>query len=206
MTLLLKPVAAFALALGQTTALGGRPLGIGACVVVGMAASVGVGRAMWTRRAGARQRDLREGLRKLVHRFDVAILLTDLRGTIIAMNDAAESLTGWHEAEAVGLPVGAVFQLVNRHSHERVVNPVIRALYKNIVVEPSPDTVLIGRNGAERPVRGTAAPIRDGQGCVLGCAMAIRDVDEGKRIEIVERRHDHAPTANVVIEIPQQDA
>lgn len=192
MTPLLTPMVAFALALSHPIGLGGRPLLIGTCVLVGMAASVCVSTAMWTRRARVRQRERLDGLRTLVHRFDVAILLTDLRGTIIAMNDAAASMTGWQKAEAVGLPVGAVFQLVERHSHERVVNPVIRALYKNLVVGPSPDTVLIARNGAERPIRVTAAPIRDGQGSVLGCALAVRDVDggvgAGKRIEIVDGR------------------
>jgi PAS domain S-box-containing protein len=193
MTRLPAPLPAVALALGHTIVSGGRPLIIGVCALaLAVAASVCVGTAVWARHTRARQRERRSWLHELVCRFDVALLMTDLRGTITAMNRAAESMTGWQETEAVGLPVGAVFQLVDRHTHERVVNPLLKALYKKIVMPLSADTLLITKDGTERLVRGTAAPIWDGQGHVLGSVLALRDGDDtigmGQHVELVDTR------------------
>jgi PAS domain S-box-containing protein len=174
-----------------STATGGRPhsIAVGA-LVVGIVAGMWAGRAMWTVYARAHQHRRHEWLDAAVDRFDVAILLTDVRGTITTMNGAAESMTGWRKVDAVGQPVGAVFQLVDRCSHARVVNPVVKALYKDLVVDLSAEALLMTKDGTARPVCGTAAPIRDGQGRVMGCAQTLRDredaVCEGQRIKIAE--------------------
>jgi PAS domain S-box-containing protein len=175
----------------QTPATGGQPhsIAVGA-LVVGVVAGVWAGRAMWTVYARTHQNRRHEWLDSVVARFDVAILMTDVRGTITTMNGAAESMTGWRKVDAVGQPVGAVFQLVDRCSHARVVSPVVKALYKDLVVDLSAEALLMTKDGTARPVCGTAAPIRDGQGRVVGCAQTLRDRDDagcvGQRIEIAE--------------------
>src|SRR5262249_54520467 len=45
------------------------------------------------------------------------------------------------------------------------------------------DTVLIRKDGTERPVNDSAAPVRDGQGQVVGCVLVFRDVTERRRLE-----------------------
>jgi hypothetical protein len=71
------------------------------------------------------------------------------------------------------------------------VNPVIKALYKDLVVELSAEALLMTKDGMARPVCGTAAPIRGSQGRVVGCAQTLRDCEDavwaGQRIEIAER-------------------
>jgi len=131
-----------------------------------------IGAAAWTARRNVRQRQA--WLRSYVRRIDEAVIVTDGRGAITAMNGMAESMTGWTETDALGLPVGAVFRLVDVQTHRPVVNPVIKALYKGIIVGPSNDTLLIRKDGAERPVSDTAAPIRDSNGRSRGCALAFR--------------------------------
>ena len=163
-----------------------------AAVLVGLGAAVWASATVWTARARTRQDERREWLHQLLEAFDAAIILTDVRGTITTMNHAAESMTGWQEAAAVGFPVGAVFQLVDRPTHQRVVNPVVKALYKNTVVGPSADTLLLSKDGHERQIRDTAMPIRDSHGRVVGCALVCRDADEpfvrGRRVEIQDAR------------------
>jgi PAS domain S-box-containing protein len=131
-----------------------------------------IGAAAWTARRNTRRRQ--NWLRSYVRRIDEAVIVTDGRGAITAMNGLAESMTGWTETESLGLPVGAVFRLVDVQTHRPVVNPVVKALYKGIIVGPSNDTLLVRKDGAERPVSDTAAPICDGRGRARGCALAFR--------------------------------
>jgi PAS domain S-box-containing protein len=174
-----------------------NPVGLGlmlaGILAIGVAATAWAGATIWTAQARRRQHTYSKQLHDLVGRFHVAMILTDARGTITAMNAPAESLTGWREATALGLPVGAVFQLVDQRTHGRVVNPVVSALYKDIVVGPSHETLLLTKAGDERQVRDTASPIHDHRGRVVGCALVGRDVDEpafcGRRVPIQEARH-----------------
>jgi PAS domain S-box-containing protein len=156
-------------------------------------ATVWAGVTTWTPMARKRQREHQERLHAMLACFEAAIILTDARGAITAMNGAAQSLTGWDEASALGSPVGAVFQLLDRRTHRPVVNPVVRALYKDIVVGPSHDTILLSKDGKERQVRDTASPIHDRHGRVVGCALVGREPSEtavrGQRVEIREARH-----------------
>jgi PAS domain S-box-containing protein len=171
---------------------------LGSTAVVGGAVLIAVGACVW---AGAtilalrtrHRHHEREQLHDLLRRFDAAIILTDRRGTITTMNGAAATMTGWDEAAVVGLPVGAVFQLVDPQTHRRVVNPVVKALYKDTVVGPSQGAVLLTRDGEERHIVDTSLPIRDGRGRVVGCALVGCDLGDppmrGRRIEIQETRH-----------------
>jgi PAS domain S-box-containing protein len=155
--------------------------------------TVWAGVTTWTVPARKRQREHHERLHAMLACFEAAIILTDARGTVTAMNGAAESLTGWDEAAAVGMPVGAVFQLLDRRTHRPVVNPVVRALYKDIIVGPSHDTILLSKDGKERQVRDTASPIYDHRGRIVGCALIGREPEDanarGRRVEISETRH-----------------
>lgn len=88
----------------------------------------------------------------------IAAALSEAEGAQIR----AVSLTGW-EASALGLPVGAVFELIDRWTHRPDVNPVVKALYKEMVV-PIARHVLLTRDGEERQIRDTASPIHDPRG------------------------------------------
>ena len=156
---------------GGTDLLGG-PLELTICI--GVSVLAGIGAAIWTARL--RQRQRREWLRVILHRIDAAIIMTDRRGAVTSMNGAAESLTGWREAEAIGLPVVAVFRLIDLQTRRPVVNPVVKALYQGIAVGPSDETTLIGKDGVERQISEAAAPILDDRGRAFGCALAFRDL------------------------------
>jgi PAS domain S-box-containing protein len=174
--------------LGHPLTIGGSAAGPVVTVGVLVIGAVWAGATMWTAGARKRRQEYRASLHELLRRFDAAIILTDARGSITAMNDAAASTTGWPETEAIGLPVGAAFQLVDQQTHQRVVNPVVKALYKGIVVEAAPDAVLLSKTGEERQIRETALPLRNDHGHVVGCALVWRDLGEsvplGRRIEI----------------------
>ncbi len=99
------------------------------------------------------------------------------------MNPVAESLTGWRQREAEGRPLADVFHIVRERSRQTVENPVVRVLREGVVVGLANHTVLISRDGTERPVDDSAAPIRDAEGSITGVVMVFRDVTERRRSE-----------------------
>jgi PAS domain S-box-containing protein len=115
-------------------------------------------------------------VRRAANSASEAVIVTDARAIVTAMNRRAESMTGWTEADAIGQPIVDVFRLVDARTHRPVVNPLVRALYKKVVVGPSPDALLVGKDGMEWQVREKAAPIVDARGSVFAGAVAFRNV------------------------------
>lgn len=124
----------------------------------------------------------KERLRTTLSSIGDAVIATDVEGRITTMNGVAESLTGWAAAEAVGRPLEAIFHIVSEETHEPVKNPATRALQEGVVVGLANHTLLIARDGTERPIDDSAAPIRYKDGQIVGCVLVFRDVSE--------RRHD----------------
>ena len=96
------------------------------------------------------------------------------------MNPVAEQLTGWLEAEAAGKSLDEVFHIVEEKSRAPVQNPVNRVLTEGMVVGLANHTVLISRDGSERPIADSGAPIRSEDGSILGVVLVFRDQTEEK--------------------------
>src|SRR5262249_40129925 len=62
-------------------------------------------------------------------------------------------------------------------------SPVARALRDGAVVGLANHTVLVGKDGVERPIDDSAAPIVDGHRRVSGCVLVFRDITERRRWE-----------------------
>lgn len=117
-----------------------------------------------------------ETLRVTLASIGDGVLTTDLRGRVLYLNAEAESLTGWNSAAAAGTPVEQVFKIVDEATRAAVANPASRALSEGVVVGLATPTLLIARDGSERPVGDIAAPIRDRRGVVVGVVLVFRDV------------------------------
>jgi PAS domain S-box-containing protein len=119
-----------------------------------------------------------------------AVISTDGEGRVTFLNGVAEALTGWPRAEAEGRPLPEVFHIVNEETREPAENPALRALREGTIVGLANHTVLIARDGTERPIDDSAAPIRDGGGERMGAILVFRDVTERRRAEAEIRRKD----------------
>ena len=131
----------------------------------------------------ARLREERERFRVTLASIGDAVVTTDADGRVGFLNPVAEALTGWTSAEAIGRPLPDVFQIINETTRAPVENPAQKALSEGVVVGLANHTVLIARDGTERPIDDSSAPIRDATGGTIGAVLVFRDVTERKRSE-----------------------
>jgi PAS domain S-box-containing protein len=124
-----------------------------------------------------------EWLRITLASIGDAVICTDSGGRVTYLNRMAEALTGWAGGEAGGRPLPEVFRIVNERTREPAENPALRALREGTIVGLANHTVLIARDGTERPIDDSAAPLRDEGGATLGAVLVFRDVSERKRAE-----------------------
>ncbi len=127
------------------------------------------------------QRELQEEMGATLYSIGDGVIVSDVSGRVRRMNPVAETLTGWRETEALSKPLVEVFQIINEHTRQSVNNPVERVIQENIVVGLANHTLLISRDGLERPIADSAAPVRDGSGDITGVVLVFRDRTEERR-------------------------
>ena len=125
----------------------------------------------------------KEWLRVTLASIGDAVITTDTEGRVTSLNPVAELLTGWAQQDALGEPLERVFQIVNEDSRQSVENPALRSLREGKVVGLANHTVLIARDGTERAIDDSAAPIKDEQGTMIGVVLIFRDVSERRKDE-----------------------
>ena len=125
----------------------------------------------------------RELFRTTIASIGDAVMTTDMQGRVTFLNTVAQSLTGWTQETAVGRPLETVFRIVNEETRASAENSVTRVLREGIIVGLANHTVLIAKDGTERPIDDSAAPIKDQAGKIIGVVMAFRDVTERRRAE-----------------------
>lgn len=123
-------------------------------------------------------REQREELRVTLESIGDAVIVTDLVGQVTILNPIAELLTGWKAEEAIGKPLSAIFRIINHDTRQVVENPGLRALKEGRIIGLANHTILVSRDGTERMIDDSAAPIRASTGAVRGVVLVFRDVTE----------------------------
>jgi PAS domain S-box-containing protein len=130
----------------------------------------------------------RELLRAMLTSIGDGVIATDREARVTLLNDVAQQLTGWSDADAQGRPLDEVFRIINEETRQPVENPARRALLQGRITGLANHTILISRDGGEWPIDDSAAPVRDANGEVGGAILVFREIRERKRQE-VELRH-----------------
>lgn len=125
----------------------------------------------------------RETLQVTLSSIGDGVLVTDVEGHVTSLNPVAEALTGWKLKEAAGLPLDEVFHIVNEETRAPVENPVAKVLEYGHIVALANHTLLIAKDGTERPIDDSAAPMHAADGSLLGVVLIFRDVTEMRRAE-----------------------
>ncbi len=137
-----------------------------------------------------------------------AVIATDTAGTILQMNRVAEELTGWSEAEALGLSLAQVFRIINEETRAEIESPVERIVHDGMVIGLADRTLLIARDGTERPIAESGAPIRDEHGATVGAMLVFcdksRELVAQKKLQeseqILETQFTHSPDVILIID------
>jgi len=128
-------------------------------------------------------REIQEELGATLYSIADGVISTNASGSVNRMNPVAEQLTGWHEVEALNKPLEQVFRIISELTRAEVKNPAERVVCENRVIGIANQTLLISRDGTERPIAYNCAPIRNGKGKITGVVLIFRDRTERKQAE-----------------------
>ncbi|MCP4391994.1 MAG: diguanylate cyclase, partial [Gammaproteobacteria bacterium] len=124
-----------------------------------------------------------------LHSIGDGVITTDNMGCIDYMNPVAEALTGWRYHQAMGLSMEAVLHLEDEQSGNVISDPAMRCLSEQRVIAPKTDNVLISRNGTRCSIQGTAAPMIDAQGNIIGVVLVFKDITDSRRMQKMMVHH-----------------
>ena len=136
----------------------------------------------WTQREAA-LKDSQQNLAITLHSIGDAVIAADAAGLITRMNPAAERLTGWPLADALGLPLTEVFRIISAKTRLPAPNPVELVMERGEVVGLANHTTLLARDGHEHQIADSAAPIRNAADEIVGVVLVFSDVTEKYRAE-----------------------
>ena len=145
-------------------------------------------------RMAAALEEAQDNLREETQRYAVTlssigdgVLATDAEGRVAFINPMGETLTGWTMDAARGRSILQVFPTIDETSRQEVDCPVGRCLSEGVVVELA-NTLLIARDGLERPIANSAAPIRHPDGHIRGAVLVFRDRTEERAANLALRK------------------
>jgi two-component system cell cycle sensor histidine kinase/response regulator CckA len=116
------------------------------------------------------------------------VITTDLRGQILILNQAAEAMTGWRAADAVGKPFRTVFLISENLAQTRNSGSGYRSEAEAILVGTPQRASIRSLDGRERLIEQVASPIRDAKNELCGVVVVFRDVTERERDEAERRK------------------
>lgn len=124
----------------------------------------------------------RERLLVTLHSIGDGVITTDTNGAIVLINRVAEKLTGWKQIEAEGKPLDQIFTIINENTRYPIENPVEKVLSSGQIIELASHTLLISRNGTERIIADSGAPIKDNDSKTIGVVLVFRDMTEKNKL------------------------
>jgi diguanylate cyclase (GGDEF)-like protein/PAS domain S-box-containing protein len=112
------------------------------------------------------------------------VITTNTQGIITYVNPIAEKLTGFSAAEAKGLPLKKVLNVIyststKEHSSG---NPTEIAIGQNRSIKLSGTIILKSRDGGAYAIQESIAPIRDYGGRTIGAVIVIHNVSETQKM------------------------
>ena len=128
-------------------------------------------------------RDQRDWLRVTLSCIGDGVITADAEGRVNYLNPVAEQLTGWTLADAAGKEVEQVFRIVNEETRQPVEQPVRKVIEYGLTVGLGNHSLLIERNGSDRPIDYSAAAIKDDLGTVNGVVLIFRDITDRRQSE-----------------------
>lgn len=106
------------------------------------------------------------------------VITADVAANVVLLNPVAEQLCGWSEHEALGKSASTVFQMIDGEPG----GALERVLREGVIVRESRPVQLRARDGVERLVEVSAAPIKHDDSETGGAVLVFRDVTERQKL------------------------
>jgi PAS domain S-box-containing protein len=123
-------------------------------------------------------RESHEAMAAILHSMADGLIVTDIGRRVTIWNRAAETMTGWTEAEAKGRDLDELIAFAHQLSGEGAEHPVNKVLHSGTPIGMANDTFLVARSGRRIPIASSAAPLHDLQGALRGVVLVIKDMSE----------------------------
>ena len=122
-------------------------------------------------------------LRAILISLGEAVVVCDVLGKIELMNPAAERLSGWSQADAVGRPFDFVFPLRATGSRTALESPAAAVHREMQIVRSTEPSVLLRSESDEVTVDQSGAPIHERDGKLSGVVLVLRDITQQTRTQ-----------------------
>ncbi len=109
-----------------------------------------------------------------------AVITTDVHGYIGYMNPAAEQLTHWHAGQAQGLPLAALFSLVDEQARDSSASLMEQVLGGTLNGGPDQARLIQRLDGSTVSVNLVGSPIVN-QGQVAGIVLVLHDMTQERQ-------------------------
>jgi len=115
-------------------------------------------------------------------------LATDRDGKVTRVNQIAERIFGWPEAEARGRPVFEVYQREGRPPEAATIHPIEYMIEHRVTIDTALELIALSRDGTRTPVETKASLTYSDDGEVRGAVFVFRDLSQLAEAEAERRR------------------
>ncbi len=125
-----------------------------------------------------RLRREKEQFKVTISSIGEGVITTDKQGNIAYMNRIAGEITGFNCDEAMGKPLSDIAKIVNERTKKEQNRVFGDVFHSGKTVNLSSSSILISRDGTEKSIISSVAPIKTNEGEVNGIVFVLRDNSE----------------------------
>jgi len=129
-------------------------------------------------------REIQSNLAATLTGIGAGFIATDRAGSVTRMNDVAERITGWTQAQAQGQHLWEVFNCEGWPQTQERASPIENRVDQGFTTETRHEVTAIARDGRRTLLEASSALTREEDGTVRGMAVVLRDMTELARAAI----------------------
>ncbi len=113
-----------------------------------------------------------------LHSIGDAVMTVDIAGNVDYTNPVTEQMTGWDAANAQGLPLRQVLDILDEKTRKQIEPEVVPGAPDGPIVNIPQHSILRHKDGNEFIIEAATSAIRDRAGRAIGSILVFRDVTQ----------------------------
>ena len=143
----------------------------------------------------------RDRLLLILRSMGDAVVCTDSTRAITFLNAKAESLTGWRQEDAIGMPITSIMVLAQEGDPQTILDPARDCVTSGISQISERGTVLSAKDGLQRYIGYSVALVNSPSEDQLGTVMVFNDVTE---VRTEEKKVEHTASHDPLTGLPNR--